>query len=165
MNWFSLLLKRSQLEKDWWRNALYHISNAMPHIFPSGEEPSIVDKKLFTSISENSVGVRFLLFANSNQYNCMVRFYFDRPVNQQSIESIQMTGCDCFALRTSQDGTSRALSEQLIPQESTPYNILMTIKELIVNDTDEEDNDDSFDYTEQPNIPPGIGADSPIINR
>lgn len=177
MNWFQYMSKKAELEAEWWRNSLYHLSNGLLHLFPKDSEPRLIGMGLFTSFGHSSFRVRFDIENDSKVYSCAVQFDFDRPISPElskqkaphSVANIEanLTGCECFVIRQTRNGImGQVFSDSLIPQESTPYNILTTIKEIIINDNDDDDDDNDGGYDqheEQPSGPPGSRTNVPSL--
>jgi hypothetical protein len=168
MNWF----KKAKLEEEWWKKWTHHLpsiinlefekTNSCPQ---AGNNISICPGGYKTSFGQYNINLDYKLTAKNHMYFTTVSLYFDRYIANlvsytrhqvKGVENLEanLTGCKIYILRDAGSGIGRGIGPvEFAPQETTPYNIVKTIKEMI--DADKDDDNENEPLLE-PEPTPGI---------
>ncbi len=153
MNW---LQKISELEREWWRNAQLHMCKTVEIQFPplprnswpyDGEEIVYLPRTRQPIVDEEFVNngalLRFIAFRKLKMYECFTELAFG--LENIDINLIEMS---CYIKRITvnqKQGWENAIKKgpvKLPREKSTPYDAIEIIKELILNDWDNNRNEE-----------------------
>ena len=169
MNW---LQKIAQLEKNWWKKWIHHFKNVTRHVFDKSLTMTTSfgqTKELTTSFGQSNITINFVVDAKEHLYYCRAKIELDRYIahkleyKQHQVSGVEdleaeMTGSSCYILRDAGSGIGRGMGPvELLPQESTPLNIVNTFKSMIDADRDDEGDSEAF----EPETPPAVVAPAP----
>ena len=180
MTW---LQKIAVLSPDWWRHAGEHLKNVLNFELGSGgpmqllsfgpSSDKIGQSPIRTGFGQDALFYEFRLAFNDHIYSVSVALVFDgfisnqirhnkdRSINTDNI-TLPLFGTDLRIMRDLGSGEAKNVGEvDLSLKETTPYNIVKKIREMIESDRDDdpEEPEDIFDL--DPN--PGVGAPEPSL--
>jgi len=164
MNWYNIF-KKSALDPMWWQNFYEHFTKAMPFVMTI---PEATTRFNTSGVDGNKIWYSFVVNLLDSQYNCAVNLEFSASLSygggktvwknqngeetwrnstlqqvqpQGNVELVKFRWYVIKNMRLGTDASEVTGQGFILPQNATPVAILTKIKNAIISDQDDGDDD------------------------